>query len=412
MADAPQIQAFRNNGVVTLEPFNVSSTRILWYLLKRSPTDTLPFLRSASSSQNNNPFNNASVNSFLPVKVYGGITVDTFIDVVKDFDWTVSPQTSREDVPVVYLKEKRLLMNSNVSNIANSVFAVTDNVSTVIGANLTNTIKNAFNTVTNATTNFLQPVANAVTDKTGLPQTQLALNLSTIQGFLTNKVGLQTFNNSVLTPYDYLYSVEPTGFNYILPYFGDNYGQAKVNFGGGNDNVLNSIVGGLESFAGGAASLINALAPGVYIEKAKQFSMGDQGKEVVIQFPLLNTGSADSISANWQLLFGLIYQNKPGRVTRSIIDMPVIYEVNIPGNTFMPYAFISGLTVNFLGARRLMPLDVPVPEAGQSTGVTTISAIIPDAYEVTILLTGLNEETRNFMYASINPGGINGVTVG
>jgi hypothetical protein len=412
MADAPQIQAFRNNSVVTLEPFNVSSTRILWYLLKRSPTDTLPFLRSASSSQNNNPFNNASVNSFLPVKVYGGITVDTFIDVVNDFDWTVSPQTSREDVPVVYLKEKRLLMNSNVSNIANSVFAVTDNVSTVIGANLTNTIKNAFNTVTNATTNFLQPVANAVTDKTGLPQTQLALNLSTIQGFLTNKVGLQTFNNSVLTPYDYLYSVEPTGFNYILPYFGDNYGQAKVNFGGSNDNILNSIVGGLESFAGGAASLINALAPGVYIEKAKQFSMGNQGKDVTIRFPLLNTGSADSISANWQLLFGLIYQNKPGRVTRSIIDMPVIYEVNIPGNTFMPYAFISELSVNFLGARRLMPLDVPVPEAGQSTGVTTISAIIPDAYDVTITLTGLNEETRNFMYASINPGGINGVTVG
>jgi len=405
MATIPQLQSFRNNGIV-------SSNRILWYLLKRSPTDTLPFLRSTASTQNNSPFNNASVNSLLPVKVYGGITVDTFIDVVQDFDWTVSPQTSRDDVPVVYLKEKRLLMNSNVSNIANSVFAVTDNVTTVIGTNLTNKIVNAFDTAANATTNFLQPVSNAVTDKTGLPQTQLAFNSSSIKDFLTNKTGLQTFNNSVLTPYDYLYSVEPTGFNYKLPYFGDNYGQARVNFGGVNDNILNSIVGKLESFAGGAASLINALAPGVYIEKAKQFSMGDQGKEVIIKFPLLNTGSADSISANWQLLFGLIYQNKPGRVTRSIIDMPVIYEVNIPGNTFMPYAFISGLTVNFLGARRLMPLDVPVPEAGQSTGVTTISAIIPDAYDVTISLTGLNEETRNFMYASINPGGINGVTVG
>ena len=140
--------------------------------------------------------------------------------------------------------------------------------------------------------------------------------------------------------------------------------------------------------------------------------MGDQGKDVTIKFPLLNTGTADSISANWQLLFGLIYQNKPGRVTRSIIDMPVIYEVNIPGNTFMPYAYISELTVNFLGARRLMPLNVPVPPAGESQGTTTIQAIIPDAYEVTITLTGMNEETRNFMYASINPGGINGVTVG
>ena len=412
MATASQLQSFRNNGVVTLPEFNVSSNRILWYLLKRSPTDTLPFLRSTASTQSNSPFNNASVNSLLPVKVYGGITVDTFIDVVQDFDWTVSPQTSRDDVPVVYLKEKRLLMNSNVSNIANSVFAVTDNVTTAIGTYLTNKLVNELDTGANAAANFLQPVSNAVTDKTGLPQTQLAFNSSSIKDFLTNKAGLQTFNNSVLTPYDYLYSVEPTGFNYKLPYFGDNYGQAKVSFNGGSDNILNSIVGGLESFASNVSSLLNALAPGVYIEKAKQFSMGDQGKDVTIKFPLLNTGTADSISANWQLLFGLIYQNKPGRVTRSIIDMPVIYEVNIPGNTFMPYAYISELTVNFLGARRLMPLNVPVPPAGESQGTTTIQAIIPDAYEVTITLTGMNEETRNFMYASINPGGINGVTVG
>ena len=133
--------------------------------------------------------------------------------------------------------------------------------------------------------------------------------------------------------------------------------------------------------------------------------MGDQGRSIQIRFPLLNTTSQDSINLNWQLLFGLIYQNKPGRVTRAIIDMPVIYDITIPGMLYMPYAFINSLTVNFVGSRRLMEIQVPV---ATTTGdpFTKINAIIPDAYEVDIGVTGLNEETRNFLYASITPQGV------
>jgi len=60
----------------------------------------------------------------------------------------------------------------------------------------------------------------------------------------------------------------------------------------------------------------------------------------------------------------------------------------------MPYAYISNLSINFVGSRREMSLPSPF-------GPSTLNTIIPDAYIVNITLTGLNEETRNFIYTSV-----------
>ncbi len=152
--------------------------------------------------------------------------------------------------------------------------------------------------------------------------------------------------------------------------------------------------------AQGLAGIANVLKPGTYIEKSQQFQMGQKGRDLSFKVPLLNTLNASDISTNWQLIFGLIYQNRPGRISKSIIDQPVIYEVNLPGVAHMPYAYISKLSVNFLGARRTMKLQVPVSdESGTNIGV--IETTVPDAYELDITVTGLNEETRNMLYANI-----------
>ena len=88
--------------------------------------------------------------------------------------------------------------------------------------------------------------------------------------------------------------------------------------------------------------------------------------------------------------------------------MPVIYQVQIPGVVYMPFAFISNLSVKFLGSRRLMNISVPI-QTGSSDS-TVLNTIIPDAYEVSITLNGMNEETRNFLYASVqsSPVTVNG----
>ena len=133
--------------------------------------------------------------------------------------------------------------------------------------------------------------------------------------------------------------------------------------------------------------------------------MGSTGRDLTFTVPLLNTGTFDDVRRNWQLIFGIVYQNRPGRVSKSIIDQPVIYEIHLPGVAYMPYAFISNLSVKFLGNRREMELDVPIMNEGTSGGVANnigkIRTVIPDAYELSITVSGLNEETRNFIYASV-----------
>ena len=430
-----QSQAFQRGGIVVLAPFIVSETgpkkpKPLWNLRKRSTDDTLPVLYRYGSDTLPG-FQSQSINSLSISKVYSGIKVVDPIDVVNSFDWTVSLPEARVDVPVLYLKENRLLMNSNISNLANSVFSIFDTGGTVVNSVLNalpGNVKNLLNTNNSTAPNqYLTKTGqsfspkfqsfNGVTPNSPLVQNSVsistkasapspanAISQSTLQDFLT-KLGFNKFTDSALTPYNYLYAVEPTGFEYRLPYLENTLSNLSNNFGEGESNLASGLAGGVRTFGESAAALTNFLKPGTYIEKDKQYSMGDTGKTINVKIPLLNTMSQESINHNWQLLFGLIYQNRPGRVTRAIIDMPVIYELSIPGVAYMPYAFISSLSVNFLGARRLMSLTVPVATSSGDSN-TTISTIIPDAYELNISFTGMNEETRNFLYHSITPQGV------
>ena len=61
--------------------------------------------------------------------------------------------------------------------------------------------------------------------------------------------------------------------------------------------------------------------PGIYVEQSKQYNFGQDGRSFNIQFPLLNTGTYEDVKRNWQFLFGLIYQNKPGRINRNLLEL-------------------------------------------------------------------------------------------
>lgn len=338
-------------------------------------------------------------------KQYSKVSND-YIDVVNDFQWTISPKTSREDVPVVYLTEKRLIANSNISNIANSIFATVEtgkNLANSIGNTLSNPLNAAASTSVGARVaadgSKVVDVAKSAVENVLQSDVfqQISKSASVVGEFINNNFDRPSKFNSSLAPYDQLYATEPTGFNYKLPYFNDEFLSTKVAFSQGQSpGLLGGLAGIASNIAEGLSEIAGSLQPGVYIEKSKVFSMGDSGNNITVNFPLLNTKSLEDIPKNWQLIFGLIYQNKPGRYTRSVIDVPVIYELLIPGMTYMPYCYVSSLAVNFVGSRRIMSLPIPSDKGG------TINAIIPDAYNVSITFTGMNEETRNFMYASIH----------
>jgi hypothetical protein len=63
----------------------------------------------------------------------------------------------------------------------------------------------------------------------------------------------------------------------------------------------------------------------------------------------------------------------------------------------MPYAYISNLSIEFIGNRRQQLLDIP----GVDGSVLNIATIIPDAYQVNITVTGLVSEAQNMLFAMI-----------
>lgn len=329
------------------------------------------------------------------------------IDVNNDFNWTKSPKSSRQDVPKLRLIEKRIAKNSTVSNLAYSLLANVDLANTVSqqgAASIDLLAGNEKAEVQNSLQNLKSSAADSVNDVINNSET-----LTKVKGKLNEVFDFESFQSNVLRPYNYLYVTEKTGFEYIFPYLEDDYRESNITMGEDQQNIATSILGAVSDIAQQAAGVALVLRPGVYIEEAKQFTMGQEGRTLNVKIPLLNTGSYEDILKNWQLIFGLVYQNRPGRITKNLVDVPVIYEAFIEGMTYMPYAYIKGLSVSFLGNRRTMKIKIPVTKftsEGSDVGVQTreITTVIPDAYQLNLSITGLNEETRNFMYESIDRG--------
>lgn len=343
-------------------------------------------------------------------RIYGKINNNSTdpIDVISDFPWTKSPKTSRLDVPAAYIKEKRLLTNSTLANFFYSVLAGAEVLKGVADRGKSGNIQvggntfNVFDSLSAAGVSF-PGVEEALTDKAEKFGTSVEKYKDMAAGFLDQ--GNQ--KDKILKPYNGLYYTEDTGFKYFLPYLSDSYLDVDNNFSedsqklAGLENISQSIAAGFE-IARGVAFMDK---PGVYVEQSKQYQFGQEGRTFDITFPLLNTGSYEDVKRNWQLIFGLIYQNKPGRINRNLLELPVIYEFYIEGMAYMPYSYISKIQVDFIGNRRTMNIDIPsfndVSENDSLDQRTNIKTVIPDAYNVKITFEGLNKETKNFLIRSL-----------
>jgi hypothetical protein len=345
------------------------------------------------------------------------------IDVVNDFQWTSSPLSSRQDIPAIELKEKRLKTNSLIAQLAYYSLIASGKGGEVAGrlANLFGNSSGGFgsgalggllqSTIGRAFTGAGQTILGAVSNfGNGLIGSNLGQFFTgrNANDFFTQTTA-SSFGSDVLEPYEGLYLTEDTKFSYRMPYF-ENVQNAVNNAFNNDDQILSQKSYGLSKFVSGAANLaenlaytlagtINIMEPGVYIEKPQFYSFGASGDLITFSFPLINTGWAtfEDVQKNWQLIFMLIYQNRPNRKSRDLIDPPCLYEVSIPGIKYMPFAFIRNLSVQFMGARRSYKINAP-----SLRGFSKISTIIPDAYVVSITLQGLVAETQNFLYSMLS----------
>lgn len=333
------------------------------------------------------------------------------IDIISDFPWTKSPKTSRTDVPAVYIKEKRLLTNSTLANFFYSILAGADVIGTGLDRITSGNIQvganelRVYDSLSAAGASY--PGVNMGLEVLKNTAKALGNDVEKFKEMASGFLDQGNFKDNILKPYNGLYYTEDTGFKYYLPYLNDDYLGSENTFSEDSQKIL-----GLSDISEIMSQTFNAVRgvsfmdkPGVYVEQSKQYQFGQQGRTFDITFPLLNTGSYEELKRNWQLIFGLVYQNKPGRVNRNLLELPVIYEFFIEGMAYMPYSYISRIQVDFIGNRRTMGIDIPnfnsTDENESLEKRTTINTVIPDAYNVKITFEGLNKETKNFLIRSL-----------
>jgi len=353
----------------------------------------------------------------------------TTVDVVSDFYWTYSKtKEARQEVPKIILTEKRLKVNALVSQLKYSYGVAKQNISS------------AFKKLPDEFKSFIPSFISGET-------------VENIENKLSNFAPETLDNNSLfdsnpnnyLNPYKNLYITEPTGWQFILPYFEDKTNSQVNTFSKDSSNPFVGLLSKAASFATDIAETVSMLSQPTqisFVEKSKFFNYSEEGDEIQCTFPLINTGSVtfEDVVRNWELLFLLLYNNKPSRKSVSIIEPPALYQVEIPGVRFFPFCYISQIEVAFQGSRRELVFDLSYignkslealtkatltpffegdatlnnflngtfnktgPELGFSMASKPqkITTIIPDAYQISISLKSLISESKNFMYSVLD----------
>lgn len=345
-----------------------------------------------------------------------------YLDVVRDFYWTYSKPQSREEVPTIFLRERKLKVNALINQLKYSLGFVTGTVRDDLkgAASLANSTKTTQRSLYNDTVGVIESALSTADQALGVAEKYV--NKFNNLFYADDNETLRASN--WLKPYRGLYTSEPTGWEFLFPYFDDKFEQHGNQFSESGQGAgiatgfltqATDAIAGIAEFAGFLASPQNI----TYIERAKFFNYPTEGDEITFSFPLINTGSVDynDVVNNWQLIFLLLYNNKPGRISPTTIEQPVIYEVEIPGVKFYPFCYISAIDIKFQGSRRELPIQLPIAQeqvglnaAGAAVNISeqattkTINTIVPDAYYVTITLKSLLGNTKNFMYHLIDNG--------
>jgi hypothetical protein len=344
-----------------------------------------------------------------------GVGTTTQINVVKDFYWTYSKlNEGRQEVPRIILTERKLRTNALVSQLKYSLGQTTGGLS----QSLQNIKQFANNNSLPGLVDFVSKWGDKAPEYIQEKTDKLGNLLSSNYRDDNNP----TVNGSKwLEPYRNLYLTDPTNWVYVLPYFDNNQAiQANSFSDSGKVGGIGDAAAGLIGVATEAAEVVASINNPTqisYIEKTKFYNYPTEGEDINIEFPLINTGEVtfDDVIRNWQFLFLLVYQNRPGKTSQNTVDQPVIYQAEIPGIKFFPFCYVTSITIDFMGARREMTINVPTTNTtssflgnvagqflGTSTNTTAIQAIIPDAYRVRISLKSMTANTKNFMQHMIS----------
>jgi len=378
------------------------------------------------------------------------------IDVVKNFVWTISPQSAKtgtsdydlarennnrkiaDEVPYVEIKEKYFLVNNIVAQALYSISAgnnlgigltgktLSENLAGMVDnfAQDTGTVGVGEGVATEAAETATVALDAAGKELTNAQQSELATirkgasMIQTLgQGAAQLYEALANYQDpdleAVLFPYQRLYFTGPTGFQYKIPYLSprsfdhnNNFSSLGSSEGGALGSLMDDILTGLT----GAQNLVNlgTQAGKSYIERVQTYDYPTQDSDIEVKLPLYNTTPAtyQDICNNFKLCFLLLYQNSPLKQDKLVVEPPCLYDVKIPGMKRHPYCYLSSITVTHQGNTRVMDIDISDLEyaAGGPDLLPngTVQAIIPDAYLLTMSFRPVLTQTKNLLFTTIS----------
>ena len=310
------------------------------------------------------------------------------IDVVNDFSWYAGPKATPaalNKVPCVFLQEREQLLSSLVSGALYYLNASSRSISDVLQSD---SIKSLLGTV--MTEENADSLQGSVADT--------FQSLEAVLGGTASDQDLLKHHN--LKSLKGIYFTKPTGFYYRLPQYENQLGVQNSSAEGSDGNsIVVDAVTSAQGFIEDIASVVNLTQPGTYIEKPQYFNNPSTYSKTVT-FPLANTirrGNVSPIQQNYELLWLLAFQNRPYKTSFTRTPPPKIYTVSVPGQYSMPYAYISNMSVDFVGTTRKTSVVVPSGNGEGVIGSKVVQTPVPEAYQVSIDFTPLISDYGNQM---------------
>lgn len=328
------------------------------------------------------------------------------IDVIKDHRLFANNRGNidaiAEKMPFVYVIENKLLTSSLVNQY--SYFQPLLKTETELQG-VSNPQRGKLGSALDAIINFGKNLVNISSDAA----------LATARTLIGEVSQTASLDWAPLAPYNGLYNMKPTGFQYAFPFYSDNsfdvnnkftdnfsgfLGMGDVPSVGKIPNVFKTgsevIKSVSETFLSYSKS--SYMSPATYVEIPQYFAPGEY-ETITINFDLFNTYDQSDVQKNYDLLFLLAFQNLPFREDISRVQPPKIYSLSIPGQTYLPYCYMKSFKVTYKGNRRLIKDVNKYEQESPNTSPTPKKqrVIIPDCYGVQIEFLSLVKPSGNFL---------------
>lgn len=304
------------------------------------------------------------------------------IDVKSDFDWTTSRRASRDDVVPCYLWEYQ----PNNAQLINALYYWSYQITQILDKiEFAKIFSELFSNPGQAIYNGLSSL----------------LNSNVAPGAAKDPLDV----------YKYRYVARPTGFQYILPFLGNERFNVKSTFSSDNivenfpgiKQLMNSSFGsaiafsnikrssadeGMRAVLGGqmGKTLIEGLSDNkVNVIDTHSWSSTDPDS-ITINFDLINSGSVEQSIRNYEFCYLMNYQNHPSQRNAFLAQSPCIYTLYIPNTLYMPVCYVPTFNVSNIGQNKMVD-----------------GRAMPEAFRVSITFQGiLNPPSRNMLSALDN----------